>query len=149
MADAAHLSETPFSDLPLAQPLQAALAEIGFTHCTPIQAQTLPKLIAGRDIASKYTFVGSALHFHSIEWAISLGYLAYDFCHGNEQYKYSYGVSDQEVLYFSVRRKEYAPEMMFDSIGTGEALRRTADLIEKGKTRAAKIACRKLAGLLS
>ncbi len=53
MADAAHLSETPFSDLPLAQPLQAALAEIGFTHCTPIQAQTLPKLIAGRDIAGQ------------------------------------------------------------------------------------------------
>lgn len=53
MADAAHLSQTAFSELPLAEPVQAALAEIGFSHCTPIQAQTLPKLIAGRDIAGQ------------------------------------------------------------------------------------------------
>ena len=106
-------------------------------------------VVAGRDTTSEHTFIGTALHFHSIEWAIEQGYISYDFCHGNEKYKYSYGVSEQEVKYFSARRQEYEPELMFDSITTGEALRRTAELIDRGKPRAAKIACRKLANLLS
>ena len=48
-----HLSETAFAELPLAQPLQAALADIGFSHCTPIQAQTLPRLLEGKDVAGQ------------------------------------------------------------------------------------------------
>ena len=69
--------------------------------------------------------------------------------HGNEDYKYSYGVTETHVLYFSARRRAYDRDLMFDSIGTGEALRRTAKLIENGKLRAAKLACRKLSQMLS
>ncbi|MFT8723268.1 MAG: DEAD/DEAH box helicase [Acetobacter malorum] len=39
-----------FADLPLAQPLQAALAETGYTTPTPIQAQSIPFLLEGRDL---------------------------------------------------------------------------------------------------
>jgi ATP-dependent RNA helicase RhlB len=39
--------------LPLHDSLQRALADLGFTHCTPIQAQCLPLLLAGRDVAGQ------------------------------------------------------------------------------------------------
>lgn len=118
-------------------------------HVLDPQIGTSHFVIAGRDTDAKEPFIGSALHFHSIEWAINEGYLCYDFCHGNEPYKYSYGVSETEVLYFSVRRKDYQPDLVFDSIGTGEALRRATTMIEKGETEKAVSACKQLSGLLS
>jgi ATP-dependent RNA helicase RhlE len=39
-----------FADLPLATPLLRALAEEGYTNPTPIQAQSIPMLLAGRDL---------------------------------------------------------------------------------------------------
>lgn len=42
--------QTRFQDLALAEPLQKALAGIGFTACTPIQAETLPMTLAGHDL---------------------------------------------------------------------------------------------------
>ncbi|HUY83221.1 MAG TPA: DEAD/DEAH box helicase [Steroidobacteraceae bacterium] len=37
----------------LPDPLTRAIAELGFTRCTPIQAQTLPEALAGRDVAGQ------------------------------------------------------------------------------------------------
>ncbi len=48
-----HLSETKFESLDLAPPLARAVADAGFTHCTPIQARTLPLALAGRDVAGQ------------------------------------------------------------------------------------------------
>jgi len=48
-----HLTDTPFSDLPLHPVLIEALHEIGFSHCTPIQAAALPLLLAGEDVAGQ------------------------------------------------------------------------------------------------
>jgi Superfamily II DNA and RNA helicases len=48
-----HLSEVAFADLPLHPSLRAALDRLGFTHCTPIQARTLPLALAGRDVAGQ------------------------------------------------------------------------------------------------
>lgn len=48
-----HLSDTRFDTLPLHPTLQAGLAKLGFAYCTPIQAQTLPLALAGRDIAGQ------------------------------------------------------------------------------------------------
>jgi ATP-dependent RNA helicase RhlB len=48
-----HLSDVEFATLPLHPLLQAGLAKLGFTHCTPIQAQTLPLALEGRDIAGQ------------------------------------------------------------------------------------------------
>jgi ATP-dependent RNA helicase RhlB len=48
-----HLSDVEFSSLPLHPLLKSGLAKLGFTHCTPIQAQTLPLALAGSDIAGQ------------------------------------------------------------------------------------------------
>jgi len=48
-----HLSDLTFSALNLAEPLMRGINEAGFTRCTPIQAQTLPHALSGRDIAGQ------------------------------------------------------------------------------------------------
>lgn len=45
--------ELRFRDLPLHDTLHKALDYIEFTHCTPIQAQTLPLMLEGRDVAGQ------------------------------------------------------------------------------------------------
>ena len=46
-----HLSELEFSGLDLPEPLRLGIADAGFTHATPIQAQTLPQALEGKDVA--------------------------------------------------------------------------------------------------
>jgi ATP-dependent RNA helicase RhlB len=48
-----HLSTLSYASLPLAAPLMQGIVDAGFTHCTPIQAQTLPIALAGRDVAGQ------------------------------------------------------------------------------------------------
>lgn len=48
-----HLSDLTFSALDLAPDLMRGIEESGFTRCTPIQAQTLPFALAGRDVAGQ------------------------------------------------------------------------------------------------
>ena len=48
-----HLSELEFASLDLPEPLRRGIADAGFTHATPIQAQTLPKALAGKDVAGQ------------------------------------------------------------------------------------------------
>lgn len=40
----------PYSELPLAEPLRRAVADMGYTHTTPIQAQAIPVVLAGQDV---------------------------------------------------------------------------------------------------
>ncbi|MGB0713864.1 MAG: DEAD/DEAH box helicase, partial [Gammaproteobacteria bacterium] len=47
------LSEVAFADLPLDPSLKDSLAEIKFTHCTPIQALSLPHALEGKDVAGQ------------------------------------------------------------------------------------------------
>jgi ATP-independent RNA helicase DbpA len=47
------MERTGFAALPLSAPLQAALAERGFKELTEIQAQSLPLLLAGRDLVGQ------------------------------------------------------------------------------------------------
>jgi ATP-dependent RNA helicase RhlB len=42
-----------FSSLPLAPELMQGIVDAGFSYCTPIQAQTLPSALQGRDIAGQ------------------------------------------------------------------------------------------------
>ncbi|MBD3671568.1 MAG: ATP-dependent RNA helicase RhlB [Gammaproteobacteria bacterium] len=46
-------TDTSFQSLDLPAPLLQGLNEMGLTHCTPIQAQTLPLSLAGTDIAGQ------------------------------------------------------------------------------------------------
>ncbi len=48
-----HLSQTRFDSFALDQRILDGLNEAGFTRCTPIQAQTLPIALAGRDVAGQ------------------------------------------------------------------------------------------------
>jgi ATP-dependent RNA helicase RhlB len=48
-----HLSHLTFDSLSLAEPLKRGIAELGYTRATPIQAQTLPVALAGRDVAGQ------------------------------------------------------------------------------------------------
>ncbi|HTV97138.1 MAG TPA: DEAD/DEAH box helicase [Steroidobacteraceae bacterium] len=52
MSDA-HLSQLTFDSLNIPESLKRGIAELGFTRCTPIQAQTLPLALAGRDVAGQ------------------------------------------------------------------------------------------------
>jgi len=44
---------TPFKELNLDTSLQEALDKLGFKNCTPIQSLTLPRIIAGHDVAAQ------------------------------------------------------------------------------------------------
>ncbi|MDT8309891.1 MAG: ATP-dependent RNA helicase RhlB [Methylophaga sp.] len=60
----AHLTDTPFSALPLHAHLQQGLSDAGFVFCTPIQAQSLPLLLAGKDVAGQaQTGTGKTIAF--------------------------------------------------------------------------------------
>src|SRR5450755_4112491 len=52
MSDA-HLSQLTFESLNIPDPVKRGIAELGYTRCTPIQAQTLPVALAGRDVAGQ------------------------------------------------------------------------------------------------
>src|SRR6201996_8334335 len=48
-----HPSSVAFDSLGLEPALMQGIRDAGFTHCTPIQAQTLPIALAGHDVAGQ------------------------------------------------------------------------------------------------
>jgi ATP-dependent RNA helicase RhlB len=48
-----HLSQLTFDSLNIPETLKRGISDLGFTRCTPIQAQTLPEALAGRDVAGQ------------------------------------------------------------------------------------------------
>src|SRR5689334_15386682 len=48
-----HLSELRYAALNLPEALARGIAEAGFERCTPIQAETLPIALSGRDVAGQ------------------------------------------------------------------------------------------------
>jgi len=48
-----HLSDTPFSSFGFAPEIMQGIEATGFNLCTPIQAETLPIALAGKDIAGQ------------------------------------------------------------------------------------------------
>src|ERR1700745_4019516 len=48
-----HSGSPTFESFGLAPPLMQGIRDAGFTQCTPIQAQTLPLALAGRDVAGQ------------------------------------------------------------------------------------------------
>ncbi len=54
----------PFADLGLSEPLLRAIAEVGFEEPMPVQAETIPIMLAGRDvIAQAHTGTGKTAAF--------------------------------------------------------------------------------------
>jgi len=59
-----YLSQTKFTDLPLEKSLISGLTSQGFEYCTPIQAESLPITLQGKDIAGQaQTGTGKTLAF--------------------------------------------------------------------------------------
>ena len=50
MSEAESTATLTFTDLALAEPLLQALKDVGYETPSPIQAQTIPPLLAGRDV---------------------------------------------------------------------------------------------------
>src|SRR5215471_12560827 len=48
-----HSGSPTFESFGLAPPLMQGIRDAGFTFCTPIQAQTLPVALSGRDVAGQ------------------------------------------------------------------------------------------------
>src|SRR5688572_9654105 len=48
-----HLSDLEFSSLNLAESVARGIADAGFAHATPIQAETLPIALKGQDVAGQ------------------------------------------------------------------------------------------------
>ena len=48
-----HLTDTPFASLNLAPELLKGIQNAGFTNCTPIQAETIPIALSGKDVAGQ------------------------------------------------------------------------------------------------
>lgn len=133
--------------LPVLKRGERRLGALG--HVIDRQNGILHFIVAGRDTQAEETFIGDALHFYAIEWAIGQGFICYDFGHGNERYKYSYGAEDLQTLYFDIRRAEAGSAGMLDVLCLGEALKRMEGFIRDGKTDRAARACAQLAGLLT
>jgi len=51
--DNSHLTDIRFSQLDLLPELLQGAEEAGFSRCTPIQAETLPKALSGHDVAGQ------------------------------------------------------------------------------------------------
>ena len=59
-----HLTDTEFSSLALDARLLAALQRLNFKYCTPIQSESLPLLLAGKDVSGQaQTGTGKTLAF--------------------------------------------------------------------------------------
>src|ERR1700720_3513167 len=52
MSDA-HLTKLTFESLEIPESVKRGIADLGYIRCTPIQAQTLPVALAGRDVAGQ------------------------------------------------------------------------------------------------
>ncbi len=48
-----HLTDQKFSDLTLINSLKQGIQDAGFEYCTPIQARSLPAVLAGKDVAGQ------------------------------------------------------------------------------------------------
>jgi ATP-dependent RNA helicase RhlB len=47
------ITDMPFSEIELPDEIRAALNDLGFSHCTPIQREALPEALKGRDVAGQ------------------------------------------------------------------------------------------------
>ncbi|UXX81849.1 GNAT family N-acetyltransferase [Roseovarius pelagicus] len=118
-------------------------------HILDPQMRRVHFIVAGRSEDADAPYVGHLLHAHSIRWAIENGYEIYDFCHGNEAYKYSFGATDNRVNYLTIRPRDTAAlDQSFDPICNAEALRRALQYVEAGQNGRARTICARLADLL-
>lgn len=102
-------------------------------------------MVEGRAADVEDVEVGLLLHSHAIRSAIEAELSCYDFGHGDEPYKYSYGAEDHPVGYLVIERVEPDPVQVLDRGFLGDALARTRRYVETGRTKRAISALDQLA----
>ena len=103
--------------------------------------------VSGRDMSSDDPAIGLLLHAHSIRWAIENGYRIYDFGHGDEPYKYTFGAVDTEVYNISISRIDRKDQVL-SPISVPEAVRRAQGFLEQGKAETALTVLRQVSAIL-
>lgn len=102
-------------------------------------------VLSGRDEDDPSPAIGLLIHATNIQWAIENGLKVYDFGHGNEPYKYSFGSVEEQVKYFELsRRNDLATTL--DPLCHGEVLRRLPFLLRSGGIELAIAACQSASG---
>lgn len=101
-------------------------------HVIDARRKIVHFLIAGRDSAAGDPAIGLLLHAQALEWAVGAGMRIYDFGHGDEPYKFSFGSESERSHYLSVRRT--ADANVLDAISLKPALLRLAEYAAAGKT---------------
>ena len=118
-------------------------------HILDPQMKRVHFIVAGRNEASSVPNIGLLLHTHAIRWAIEQGYETYDFCHGDEGYKYNFGARDKHVNYISIRPREpLSPGAAFDPINRADAMHRLVGFIDTGRAQDSALAARQLLSVL-
>lgn len=105
-------------------------------------------ILSGRDEDDPSPAIGLLIHASNISWAIDHGLRVYDFGHGNEPYKYSFGSIEEHVKYFELRRIT-TDAATLDPFSHGEVLRRLPSLLRSGKLDEAIAACEAASVLIS
>ena len=109
------------------------------------QKRSLFFIVSGRDTSRDEPFIGWVLHAHSIRWAIENGIEIYDFCHGEEAYKYSYGAKDRHVEYVTVRtRSGVNLNGVLDPSCIDEVMADTKKFLETDHVEEARTACQQV-----
>lgn len=104
--------------------------------------------VSGRKEGIKIPYVGLLIHANVIRWAIENGFNIYDFCHGNEPYKYSFGAIDRELAHLVVATKSGIN--LYDRLDPdciGDVMRKVVQYIENNRLDDAKTGCRQVADL--
>ncbi len=102
-------------------------------------------IIATRNESKPEPFVGWMLHAHSIRWSVDNGIKIYDFCHGDEAYKYSYGAKDLHVKYASIStRSGVNLNGIIDPSSIDDVMLKTIRFIKTDRLEEAHIACQQV-----
>jgi len=108
------------------------------------EKQTMYFIAAGRNEETSDPSIGLLLHAFSIRWAIENRIKVYDFCHGNESYKYSLGAIDRRIQRLEIRRRSHVQTGRFDSFCLGQALDRIVKYMKTDRLDDAILACQHL-----
>ena len=119
----------------------------GLVNIVDKQKRQMYFIVAGRDQDASEPFIGLMLHAYSLRWAIENNLTIYDFCHGNEPYKYSLGAIDKRLYHLVIRRRSRVEIGRLDPSNMADALDSMIEFLVDGRIDDTISACRQLSAL--
>lgn len=106
-------------------------------------------IISGRNETVTGGFIGPLMHGAAIQRACERGDSVYDFCHGDQEYKFRLGGSATRVSYFSIERRDLNRAIgNLDRVCLPNAMGRLTRMISKGDQDQALSASRQIQALM-